>query len=238
MSSLATLTLDEFKETYPTFANLKLRVDQATQKASVIDVIRFITGYKSGNASNYFNRLELTTTLSTKCSKLQINGKGRATPCADAPTLVEIIWELPGKAAKDFRRQSAHYICRILGGDRSLIDEIEMRFDRTNQAQKEFMLANTQRPQLPERSSEELAEVRKRKYKDLDLINAQLAVEERKDQLMQMQIATKVAYMDGLHAEIKLLESIGLFDDCTKLSIKDRITNYESNKTIKSMFAE
>lgn len=38
---------------------------------------------------------------------------------------VEIIWLLPSGAAKEFRRQPAQTICRVLGGDVSLCDEIE-----------------------------------------------------------------------------------------------------------------
>ncbi|KAG5179318.1 hypothetical protein JKP88DRAFT_327157 [Tribonema minus] len=47
------------------------------------------------------------------------------TPCADARTLVEIVWSLPGKPARAFRRTSATTVCRVLGGDVSLVDEIE-----------------------------------------------------------------------------------------------------------------
>lgn len=45
-------------------------------------------------------------------------------------TNIEIIWLLPARAAKEFRRQSAHTICRVLGGDTSLCDEIEQRYAR------------------------------------------------------------------------------------------------------------
>ncbi|ACH46823.1 unknown [Feldmannia species virus] len=39
--------------------------------------------------------------------------------------LVGIVFLLPGKIARDFRRKSAAKICRILGGDLTLISEIE-----------------------------------------------------------------------------------------------------------------
>ncbi|CAN0423497.1 unnamed protein product [Scytosiphon promiscuus] len=41
--------------------------------------------------------------------------------------MVEIIWMLPAGAAKEFRRQSALTITRVLGGDVTLCDEIEQR---------------------------------------------------------------------------------------------------------------
>ncbi len=34
---------------------------------------------------------------------------------ADAATLIEITWLLPGKAAGAFRRKGAESVCRILG---------------------------------------------------------------------------------------------------------------------------
>ena len=94
-----------------------------TLVASVIDVTKAITGKDHKGASAVV--LNLSEELSQKIRHLRINGKGRETPVADIPTLVEIIWELPGKAAKKFRRTSAKYIVRILGGDPALVDEIK-----------------------------------------------------------------------------------------------------------------
>ena len=51
---------------------------------------------------------------------------------ADAKTLVEIVWLLPGKAAREFRRSSAETVCRVLGGDISLVKEIEARHHELN----------------------------------------------------------------------------------------------------------
>lgn len=58
----------------------------------------------------------------------QFLGRGqRPTPVADISTLVEIAWLCPGKAAEEFRRKGAVMICRALGGDLSLVDEIQAR---------------------------------------------------------------------------------------------------------------
>lgn len=59
----------------PTLANFKVRVDQKTQMASVIDVIRMVTGMPSKDASNYLKRVG--DTVATRCRQLRINGKGR-----------------------------------------------------------------------------------------------------------------------------------------------------------------
>ena len=95
---MATATVDQLLQLNPALAQCSIRVDKKTQQGSVIDVIRLMTGSSSGNARNILNRLPQE--LITKCNQLRINGKGRLTPTADAPTLIEIIWELPGKAAK------------------------------------------------------------------------------------------------------------------------------------------
>uniref|UniRef100_A0A6C0BR29 Uncharacterized protein n=1 Tax=viral metagenome TaxID=1070528 RepID=A0A6C0BR29_9ZZZZ len=140
----------------PGLKQAKIRVDTKTQKASVIDVIKWVTGQTSSNSQNTFRRLGAD--LGAGCTQLRINGKGRLTPVADAPTLVEIIWELPGKAAKRFRRQSAHWVCRILGGDLRLAQEIEKRYLETSQDAKTFFLQNAdQGPALGDDHERKLA---------------------------------------------------------------------------------
>ena len=79
------------------------------------------------------------------CHKLKINGKGRETPVADAATLVEIAWLCPGKAAVTFRRKGAESVCRMLGGDLTLVDEIQRRHTQVaGTAEEEFLLADVQ----------------------------------------------------------------------------------------------
>lgn len=82
----------------------KIRIDRSTNQASVLDVIVLITGAKSKDAGITLRRLG---DMATRCRLDRINGVGKETPLADARTLVEIIWALPGRAAKEFRRQSA-----------------------------------------------------------------------------------------------------------------------------------
>jgi hypothetical protein len=185
-------TINELFDAHPAVTQIKIRVHEETKQASLIDVVRLVTGQNQDNASKVVRRMmdgrsedrasgpyNIRTDGPNVCSKLRINGKGRETWVADAPTLVQIIWDIPGKAAKEFRRQSAHYICRILGGDRTLIDEIEMRYDRTPKEVKEFMTANVERPVMPERSEDELNNVLKRKREDAEIVALELANKER-----------------------------------------------------------
>jgi hypothetical protein len=91
-----------------------IRVDYASKQASVIDVICNITDLSSNEAkkSQFVNG----------CRQIRINGKGCMTPVADAKTMIRIIWDLPGSKS---RVDCANYICRILGGDPTLIKEME-----------------------------------------------------------------------------------------------------------------
>ena len=60
-------------------------------------------------------------------------------------TLVEIAWLCPGKAAVTFRRKGAESVCRMLGGDLALVDEIQRRHTQVaSTAEEEFLLAGTQ----------------------------------------------------------------------------------------------
>ncbi|KAG5179779.1 hypothetical protein JKP88DRAFT_158368, partial [Tribonema minus] len=124
-----------------------IRVDTATNQGSVIDVIRLVNpNPTSGNAANVLANLTKDVTLNY--SHLRINAKGKPTPCADAKTLVEIVWSLPGKAAREFRRTSAKTVCRVLGGDLSIVQEIEKRHHTLQQteggrAAQAFMLADS-----------------------------------------------------------------------------------------------
>ena len=131
-----------------TAANLTdgIRVDQATQKGSVYDVIHLVCNKPGNYANQVLARVEKTyPELTRKWCKLRINGKGRETPVASVATLVEITWLCPGKAAMQFRRKGAETVCRVLGGDLTLVDEIQRRHAQVaGTAEQEFLLADTQ----------------------------------------------------------------------------------------------
>ena len=61
---------------------------------------------------------------------------------ADAATLVETAWLCPGKKAASFKRKEAETVCRMLGGDLTLVDEIQRRHAQVSgTAEEEFALA-------------------------------------------------------------------------------------------------
>ena len=98
--------------------NASIRVDAATQQGSVFDVVKMVLGCDSSSANTTFRRLkedfpELGAEGGTGCptlSKMRINGKGQLTPVADAKTLVEIVFLLPGKIAQNPVWHSLEYL--------------------------------------------------------------------------------------------------------------------------------
>ena len=50
---------------------------------------------------------------------------------ADAATQVELAWLLSRKRAASFRRKGAESVCRMLGGDLTLMDKIQCGHSRT-----------------------------------------------------------------------------------------------------------
>lgn len=131
-----------------TAANLTdgIRVDRATQKGSVNDVIALVQSTKTRNAWQTLSQLKADNPdLLAKCMQLRINSQGRVTPVADAATLVEIAWLLHGKKAASFKRTGAETVCRMLGGDLMLVDEVQRKHTQVaGTAKEEFLLAGHQ----------------------------------------------------------------------------------------------
>ena len=75
------------------------QIHAGTQIGPVTDMIRLV--HQCNVPWN-----ELGTELGTRCPTLRFNNQGQATPCADACTLVETVWALPGTAAREIRRAS------------------------------------------------------------------------------------------------------------------------------------
>ena len=109
----------------------RIRYDTDSQRGSVLDVVQLVTGCAQANASRDLQRiLEVHPDLRPKMKDLKFTGRGqRPTPVAPLPVLIEIAWLCPGRHAQAFRRTGARTLCRALGGDLSLIDEIKARHE-------------------------------------------------------------------------------------------------------------
>jgi hypothetical protein len=82
----------------PGLNRIPVRIDKGTQKASVIDIIRMVSGQSGNHASKMIQRLD--PELIARCNRVRINGKGRLTFCADYTTCMDIISTIPGVNAK------------------------------------------------------------------------------------------------------------------------------------------
>lgn len=127
--------------------NDSTRIDEASGKGSVIDVIKLVC---PGATRDYANKAlrrviakdrdeqeragqnettsnSISPWIANRVDYIRINGKGQITPVSDAKTIIEIIWLLPGRATREFRRRSAEIKCRVLRGDTSICAEIKSR---------------------------------------------------------------------------------------------------------------
>ena len=122
-----------------------IRYDPLTKKGSVLDVVQLVTQCGQANATKVFQRItDQFPELLPRCQNLKFPGRGqRPTPVAFLKDLIEIAWLCPGKHAKEFRRTGAVTLCRALGGDLSLVDEIRARHQDISEEEQEALLAGT-----------------------------------------------------------------------------------------------
>ena len=212
--------------------NSTIRVDKDTMKGSALDTIRMVLGSTSKAANTYLNRLFVTSPeLSTRCGRLKINGKGNETPVADAKTLIEIVWLLPGKKAHAFRRQSSEKVCRLLGGDLSLVSEIEARHatlqsTEEGRATQEFLLDGREEAVetfdgMPDGFKYLSPEDRPLFAKQM--FEQQLKAGEQK--LLESKVALKRKRVDDLVHSYKALQELGVqLDTRTLIELRDNVT--------------
>lgn len=96
---------------------------------SLVDVGVVLTGSDSHDVAQILRRMfAVHPDLGTKCSQVKFGGRGgnRETPVPkDLAALIEIIFLLPGRAAAQVRQAAAQIFVRYLGGDLTLVREVE-----------------------------------------------------------------------------------------------------------------
>ena len=92
----------------------------------MIDVVEAITGQVKSNAGKTLERIkESHPEVYPNWINFRFPGRGqRETPIADVRGIVEIVMLLPGRHAARVRRQAAELLCKYLGGDLALVDEV------------------------------------------------------------------------------------------------------------------
>ena len=102
------------------------KTDQTPPRVSVIDVVQAITGKDARHAAEDVRGLCFSYAEVDGISvHYRFPGRGqRDTPVADVRGIVEIVMLLPGRQAARVRRQAAELLCRFLGEDLALVDEV------------------------------------------------------------------------------------------------------------------
>ena len=103
-----------------------LRITEDRQWVSAFDVIQMVGEQK--NFRTIWDRIEKNneTEVVPKWYYFKFPGSGqRDTPCVNAKGLVLLLMQIPGEKAKQFRSAGADILVRYLGGDTTLIGEIE-----------------------------------------------------------------------------------------------------------------
>jgi hypothetical protein len=162
--------------------------------------------------------------LLNRIHKLRINGKGKPTPVADARTLVEIVWLLPGTAARAFRRSSANTVCRVLGGDMQLAREIEARHQISQsttegQTTAEFLVADTHAA-LPLINSSSSS------YEGLPIGFSMLPKHQQQSLALRMvESSIQEAQFQRTKSYYTDLQALGILDANLKMSMIDTLKN-------------
>ncbi len=176
----------------------RIRFDHETRKGSVLDVIRLVTGCLQNHASQTFESIKTTFPhVNNSLVDFKFKGRGqRPTPVASLPTLLEVAWLCPGRQAKEFRRTGAVTLCRALGGDLTLVEEIQRRHDEVaGTSEQAALLAGT---------GVSVAEANKQAL-TIPLGPTTLDEDERRAKLRRFEIETA---QQGLRAALDLADSL------------------------------
>ena len=102
------------------------KTDETPPRISVIDAVAAITGRNAHRSAEIIRELGARyPEVNDNIVNLLFPGRGqRSTPVTDAKGIVDITMLLPGDHASCVRRQAAGLLCRYLGGDLAIIDEV------------------------------------------------------------------------------------------------------------------
>ncbi|CAN0020067.1 unnamed protein product [Pylaiella littoralis] len=175
----------------------------------------------------------------TSCPRLKINGKNNETPVADAKTLIQIMWLLPGKKTREFRHQNSEKVCRLLGGHLSLVAEIEARYSNlqstdTGRSTQEFLLSGTSEEAVDPLEGmpvwfkhldvEERQQCAKLMFEQYLQIGEQ-NLKNGEQQLHESRVALKRKRCSDMVETYQSLKSLGVkLDDRTLIELRDNVT--------------
>lgn len=108
----------------PIPSDVSLRItDETPRRISVYDLISWVTNNQ--NPRDVFRHIVERYAFVDFTDAYMFPGQAHATPVTNARGVVTLINLLPGVTAAHFRMQTAHILVRYLGGDETLIAEIQ-----------------------------------------------------------------------------------------------------------------
>jgi hypothetical protein len=107
-------------------ASVRVAVVDGVKMVSVFDVIKLVIGPGSNQRQYWSTTVDRYPELKQGVKTHKFPGAGqRDTPIIDAKRVVMLLNMIPGKKAANFRMFSADVVVRYLGGDDTLVAEIE-----------------------------------------------------------------------------------------------------------------
>jgi len=198
-------------------------VDAQTKRIPIVEVTQVVGGYGTREAAaNAWRRISKDDKdlMNEVGSPRQINGQGQSVFCATPDVITQIIWSLPSKLAKAYRRQCARIITRFQMGDQSLHSEINQNKANTD--------ANGGLPQFRavevDSDQEILGPFGKRKLAlmAIEIEERRVEIEVKRMKLQEQRQMSIMTYANHAH---ELLEKLGLLCDRNRMAISDSVMN-------------
>ena len=169
-----TTTTESNMDTLQFFDNHDINIDDETKYLSVYNIMAMF-GIRQNRRQIIIDKYQKSYSYIFKnMIRKQINNRGKIVPLLSAQSCVHLVWVLPGDLATNFRKQAAEYITRLIAGDRTLINEIELQHERIN-PELQTALLNYAQP-VPEllATKQELINIEARSKIDSDERKAQI----------------------------------------------------------------
>jgi hypothetical protein len=199
----------------------RIRFDPVTKHGSVYDVISLVTGCGPTNIQKTYQRILLNNPeFNPKVRTFRFAGKSqRLTPTLPIHGLVEIVWLCPGRNAREFRVTGANTLCRALGGDLTLVEEIRARHADVAGTEHQAALLEGTGVTVAEANGAALVPVGQPRGSE----DAGLALVERKAKLTRLEQENMRGAIEIAHLEQRLKQeningAIGIFKDLSALA--------------------
>ena len=184
---MSALTLFHFTDAEGEFSGKQIRTNDDGY-ACVFDLIEVATGHSRNAARDTWVTMKRENSAESFCSVFPVRFPGlqRETPGAKAAQVVEIIMALPGVKARQFRKNAAKVLVRYLGGDVTLLEEVQVNARRED-GPSQFFQAEVTRQHQPMQ-----IEDREMKMMEMHLEMKRLETEDKRLEIENKRFAERI----------------------------------------------